>query len=91
MTIKTTTVTLPAFLASALVNGDETGLEPNDEKVLAQVLATLKADNLEVYDVVRDADGNADEARFTWSYRLYGGDANGGDVLDFVAHDHGKD
>ena len=69
-------ITLPAFLACALINGDESGLEESDERVLSDVLAMLRENKWEVIDVVRDADGNAEESRFTWSYRLYGGDAS---------------
>lgn len=88
MTIKTTTVILPAFLASALINGDESGLDDADLARLGNINAFLRKNNLEIVDVARDADGNAHDPWFTWSYRFYGGDADGGDCLDYVAFDH---
>jgi hypothetical protein len=84
MALEVDVITLPAFLASALINGDESGLEESDERVLADVYAMLG--EWQVVDVVRDEDGNAEEARFTWSYDLHCGDAKGGDVLDYVIH-----
>ena len=86
MTIKTDTVTLPAYYASAFVNGDYSGLTDAEEKLVNTIVDELSAKGMEIIDVVRDEDGNADEPRFTWSYRLYGGDAQGGDVLDYVVH-----
>lgn len=82
-------ITLPAFLASALVNGDESGLEERDEPVLARVYEMLG--DWQVVDVARDEEGNGEEARFTWSYDLHGGDAKGGDVLNYVIHRHKKE
>jgi len=80
------TITLPAFLACALINGDESGLEERDEAVLARVYDMLG--DWQVVDVCRDEEGNAEEARFSWSYAFHGGDASGGDVLDYVIHRH---
>jgi hypothetical protein len=84
MSIQVETVTLPSFLASALINGDESGLEERDEPVLQDVLNWLEKSRLYVIDVARDEDGNAEDPRFTWSYKLYFGDAEGGEVLDYV-------
>lgn len=88
MAIKVETVTLPAFLASALVNGDESGLEDSDMDCLNRVYEWLDKSKLTVVDVARDDDGNAMEPRFTWSFRLHFGDASGGDVLDYVCHSY---
>lgn len=78
-------ITLPAFLASALVNGDTSGLERGDLECLDAINARLARDGFEVVDVARDDDGDF-YPRFTWSFRLYGGDAEGGEVLDYVVH-----
>jgi hypothetical protein len=71
-------VTGPAFLASALVNGDTSGLSPKDLECLHRFEAKLG--QWYVVDVA------AGEPRFTWSFDLYGGDARGGDVIDYVVH-----
>ena len=87
MTLEVDEITLPAFLACALINGDESGLEESDERVLARVYAMLG--DWEVVSVAEDSvTGETQEARFTWEYRRYGGDASGGDVLDYVIHRH---
>jgi hypothetical protein len=80
MAIKVDTITLPAFLVCALINGDESGLDDNDSVVLENVLANHIPEGWCVVSTVEDSE------RFTWSYRLYGGNASGGDVLDYVIH-----
>src|SRR4051812_39171444 len=84
MTIECDTVTGPACFASALVNGDTSGLN-------AVELAALEAFERKllpwyVVDVARDANGDGIEPWFTWSYDLHGGTARGGDVIDYVIH-----
>lgn len=41
MSLETVTVTLPDFWASALINGDESGLEDSDIAKMERVLARL--------------------------------------------------
>jgi hypothetical protein len=82
--IKWDTVTGPAFLASALVNGDTSGLDAAGLECLARFEAWIAPGY--VVDVARDADGEANEPRFTWSFDLHGGDTAGGDVVDYVVH-----
>lgn len=79
-------VTLPAYYATALVNGDQSGLTTQGVADFNKLVADLKADGMTIVDVARDADGNAAEPRFTRYFRNYGGDADGGDVLDYVAY-----
>jgi len=86
MKIEVDTVTLPAYYASAFVNGDYSGLDDREESLVNKLVADLAKDGFEIVDVARDEDGEGFEPRFTWSYRLYGGDANGGEVLDYVVH-----
>lgn len=78
----TKTLTMPAFLASALINGDTSGLDDLGESVLRRLRRYLG--DLEVVDVVRDENGEAQEPWFTWSYGLYGGECAGGECLDYV-------
>jgi hypothetical protein len=85
MTIEVDTITMPAFWATALINDDRTGMSDEEEAAMDVYMKDIEADGWYVVDVVRDEDGNS-EPRFTWSYRLYGGDANGGDVIDYVVH-----
>lgn len=80
------TITLPDYLASALVNGDCSGLDPEGLAVLDNVLANHIPAGWYVVDVARDENGEGLEPRFTWSYRLYGGACSGGSVLDYVIH-----
>lgn len=82
--MKVETVTLPAFLCSALVNGDTSGLDAEGRACLARVHDYLG--DYRVIDVARDESGEPIEPRFTWSFSLYQGDATGGDVLDYVCH-----
>lgn len=75
---------LPACLASALIDGDTSGLYFTDFLVLQRVREYLDNGNLEVVDVDRDENGEPQEPFFTWNYGLYGGDCDGGEVLDYV-------
>ena len=74
-------VTLPAYWASYLINGDASGISEKE-----RALCDNQAAGLNVIDVARDDSGEAQEARFTWSYDLYSGDSNttGGEVLDYI-------
>jgi hypothetical protein len=78
------TVTLPAHWASFLVNGDASGLEPGEASRITQHLDNVLEPDWRVIDVSRDGEGEALEPRFTWSFRLHGSDAEGGNVLDFI-------
>jgi hypothetical protein len=80
-----TYITAPAFLASALVNGDLSGLQSyGDKRVYVAVRRSLKQQGLRVIDVCRDDDtGLADEPRFTWQFPLYGGLQQGGEVINY--------
>ena len=79
MALKTDTVTLPAYWASALINGDFTGIESDAEA--ARIEAVMDEFATKGWHIV----GCEDDARFTWSYRLYdpGADCSGGEVLDY--------
>lgn len=90
MAIETSTVTLPAYWASALVNGDTSSFSLNDDGGAEELAAmntqidALASAGWRVVDVCRDEDGDAQDPRFTWSYAVHGGTASGGDVLDYV-------
>lgn len=68
------TVKLPAFLASALVNGDASGLDEDDDKWLAEALAYLGDGN--VVDV--------GEPYFSWTCELPGWGRCGADMADYI-------
>lgn len=78
MTLRVDTFTAPAHWASYLVNGDSSGLNPDDIRAADSWLASIAP-----WRIVSDVE---DSERFTWSYRLHGGTAEGGSVLDYVAH-----
>lgn len=78
-------VTAPAAWASALVNGDYSGLDEEDAAALDQWLKHTLPRGWSVVDVARDEEGDF-EPRFTHSYAMYGGTAQAGDVLDYVIH-----
>lgn len=86
MTLETDTVTAPAYWASALVNGDLSGMEDEEIAAMEAYFGPLKAEGWYVVGVVRDEDGEGQEPWFTWSFDLYGGTAKGGDILDYVIH-----
>lgn len=74
-----TTITGPAHLASALINGDISGLD--HETGMDELEHFLKY--AEGHDIV----GTEGEEYFTWSYDLHGGlNARGGTVIDYVAY-----
>jgi len=82
----TDTITLPAYWASALVNGDYSGLDGDEAARCERAENELAARGWRVVDVTRGEDGEAEESRFTWSYGLYDPDAgvSGGDVLNYT-------
>jgi hypothetical protein len=81
--IETDTITLPAAWASALVNGDYTSFDYDDDDAGAArceaAEAELAADGWSIADTVG-------EPYFTWSYQLYdgGADCSGGEVQDYT-------
>ena len=79
MTIEVDTVTAPAYWASYLVNEDASGLDDDERRAADRWLADLAP--WRVVATIDDA-----EPRFTWSFRLYGGESDGGDVIDYIVH-----
>ncbi len=90
MRVEVDTITAPSAWASALVNGDTSGLDDEDEKAMNAWESRLAARGWRVVDVARtrveDGEYEMQEPRFTWSYAQYGGTARGGDVVDYVIH-----
>ena len=80
-------ITLPAFWASALINGDYTGFDYDaDTKRAMAELARCEEKETELAAEgwwVVDCEA---EPRFTWHYRLYdpGADCVGGEVLEYT-------
>jgi hypothetical protein len=73
------TVTGPAYWASYFVNGDASGLTPDERRMADQ---WLTREGVRIVGAVDDA-----ESRFTNSYQLYDPASvyTSGDVLDYVA------
>lgn len=74
------TITLPAYWASAIINGDFSGLPDAAEATRCRAqIAQLAADGWEIVDCEA-------ESHFTWHYQLYdaGADCSGGDVLEYT-------
>lgn len=90
MACEVSSVTLPSYWASALVNGDYSGFDDDAEMQRCQdAEAALAKDGWSVCGVDDDEDtGEMQEPRFTWSYYLYdvGCDPKirGGEVLDYT-------
>jgi hypothetical protein len=68
----------PAFWASYLVNGDASGLCPGERARIDDYIALALPEGADVVDC-------AQEAHFSWNFGLYGGDAEGGDLLEYTA------
>lgn len=88
LAIDTSTVTGPAAWASALVNGDDSGLDADDELYLKRWVENLGKDGWYVVATVEDQ-----EPRFTNRFDLYSGGMKqnghlitGGDVVDYIVH-----
>lgn len=86
MAIETDTVTLPAYWASAIVNGDYSSFTLHDDGGDAETAACDSALEALADDGWRVVSTVEDSERFTWSFDLYGGTASGGDVCDYVVH-----
>lgn len=82
--METDTVTAPDYWASYLINGDASGLDDHEQKLCDDYFADLESQGWHVVDVARDETGEAYESRFTWMYSMYGGNAQGGSVIDYV-------
>ena len=81
--------TFPAAWASALVNGDYSGLESGDTAEAQRcrdVVVELAQDGWHIVDVKRDKEGNGNDGRFTWDYQIYdpGSRYSGGSVINYV-------
>ena len=80
MSIKVDTITAPAYWASAFINGDKSGMTDEEESAFDAYEARLAKKGWRVIDMVENSE------RFTWSYKAYGGDAQGGDVADYTVY-----
>jgi hypothetical protein len=94
--------TAPAYWASYLINGDDSGLEPGEKEradqylkkegirsVLDVALTCYECGNASetaIANCTEDGTHNLEgcEPSFTWSYEMYGGNAEGGEVLDYI-------
>jgi hypothetical protein len=76
-TMKPETFTAPACWACYLINSDASGLGAAEKSACDRWLAEISP-----WEVSCVAAGV--EPRFTWFYRLYGGAADSGEVIDYV-------
>ena len=77
---ETDTITLPAYWASAIINGDYSSLEdPAEAQRCRDVVSFWAQAGWDIVDC-------EEEARFTWHYQSAdpGADCTGGDVLDYT-------
>jgi hypothetical protein len=85
------TVTLPEHWASALINDDTSGLDLRERLLCSLAQADLARDGLHIVGLATDpGTGEANEARFSWHYRMFSRDhsadaPSGGMVLDYLA------
>jgi hypothetical protein len=87
--LEVSTVTACAYWASALVNGDESGMgdDAEDRAAYEAFCAGLEKDGWFVVDIDRDIEtGEAMEPWFTWQGLLYGCSVAGCEVIDYVIH-----
>ncbi len=66
---------MPVYWASYLINDDASGLEDGEQSVCD---AYLEQQGFK--EIFLD---NNEESYFSWSYNLYGGNASGGDLLNY--------
>jgi hypothetical protein len=78
MTIEVDTITAPFRWASYLINGDDSGLDDAEAAACVDWRRSMAP-----WYVVADVEGTE---RFTWAYRLYGGDTAAGFVVDYIIH-----
>jgi len=74
----------PSYWASALVNGDDSGLEEREIVIINAWTERLGRDGWYVVSTKDDED-----PWFTWNYRLHSGDyagPSGGDVITYIVH-----
>ena len=75
-----------AHWASYLVNGDSSGLDPQEIE-LADKWAAALAPAYVVAIADCEETGQSQDPRFTWHYALHtGADCAGGEVVDYVLH-----
>ena len=71
----------PAYWSSYLINGDDSSLEPGEKERADQYVDAQVPKGAVGFSVV----SCDDEAHFSWSYDLHGGDAEGGDLVKYTA------
>lgn len=75
-----------AAWASALVNGDYSGLNAEETAALQHWLEVELSPTQRVLDVKRDTDGDAEDPWFSWSFYMYTHtEYRGGELLTYIA------
>ena len=80
MTREVETFTGPEAWACYIINGQDDNLDDSDLAACDAWVASLARNGWEIVSITED------EPRFTWHYRLYGGTAEGGSVVDYIAY-----
>lgn len=84
MSIEVAEIIGPSCWASYLINGDASGIDQADIDA-CDAWHEAQAPFYCV-DTKRSKDGEGEESWFTWSYSLYGGTTQGGDVVTYIFH-----
>lgn len=74
--MKTYVIPMPAFWASYLINGDNSGITPGE-----QMDADAYVDKQGIASVLSCEE---EEEYFSWSFDLHGGSCPGGNLLDYT-------
>lgn len=84
--LKVFTATAPAYWASYLINGDESGLDAREIALADRWLARHAP--AYVVDAARDETGEIINPRFSWQYGMIAGDSEsaGGEIIDYLMH-----
>lgn len=81
MSLIATEVTGPSHFASAAINDDYSGMTDKEIEAFRRWSALITGS---IVSIVENSE------RFTWHYRLHGGDYEGGEVCDYVVLIEGK-
>ena len=71
---------MPAHWAAYLINGDADTLDDAEAERVDAYVESLRGD-AKYIDITIDAEA---EPYFSWAFEIYGGDARGGDLLDYT-------
>lgn len=79
-------MTLPAYWAGSLINGDNEGLTDAEIANMEDHMYQYTSQGWFPVSIAYDDDGEEQEPRFTRQYLIHGGRSPSGFVLDYVFH-----